>query len=166
VSSPPSAQPAQAPAPQQPADAPTQVEQVQMQIPPTANVADAAASPGTASPGTASPSTGTLTGARPATAQPGAKPGFAKPPAPRAPGMRPPVSDAWQPSGEAPVWIHEPPTQIDPQAVGEPIQPEPKKPDVIEVPGTASNPFADDNEPAKPDDSTKYRAGKPSEEEF
>ena len=40
------------------------------------------------------------------------------------------------------------------------------QPEVIEVPGTASNPFADDNEPAKPDDPTKYRAGKPSEEEF
>ncbi|MEY4511159.1 MAG: hypothetical protein RLZZ450_3281 [Pseudomonadota bacterium] len=165
----PPAQAAQAPAPQQPAMR-TQPEEVKMLIPsdPAAQVQEAAsATPAGATPAaTAQPGAGQL---KPGQGKPGSQLGAGKQPAQRLPSTKPAGGGAWQPSGEAPVWIHEPaaqPTQGEPQPVAQPTQPaqpEPKKPEVIEVPGTAPNPFADDS----PDnDATKYRAGKPSEEEF
>jgi serine/threonine protein kinase len=85
-------------------------------------------------------------------------------------GQRPPVvraSSVWKPSGEnepsapaAPV-VPEPVVTApvpEPVAAPQPPPAEEPKPANLEVPGTAPNPFVDDD--------NKYRAGKPSEEEF
>ncbi|MDB4976730.1 MAG: serine/threonine protein kinase [Myxococcaceae bacterium] len=127
--------------------APTQVEQVQMEPP-----------------AQATQESGVSTGN---TAHKGSIPrGRSMPPL----NARPPVvrgSSVWKPSGEPTPNTQEP--QATAPVVPEPVvQPppepaaEPAKAD-LEVPGTAPNPFVDSDEK---DDATKYRAGKPSEDEF
>ncbi|MDB4986826.1 MAG: serine/threonine protein kinase, partial [Myxococcaceae bacterium] len=88
---------------------------------------------------------------------------------------RPPVvrgSSVWRPSGDpaAASEAHVAPAPVVPESVitpapapeAPPPAAEPKPAD-LEVPGTAPNPFVDSDEK---DDLTKYRAGRPKEDEF
>jgi serine/threonine protein kinase len=147
------------PAPELPAAAPTQVEPVQMDNPSAQQAREeaAVAQPTPEVQGREMPPRG---GRGPKQSLPRQQP--------RTTRVSNDVSANWQPSGATyPNVYVPPPAPVEPAPAPEPA-PEPikPKPETIEVPGTAPNPFADGEEAPKVDDATKYRAGKPSEEEF
>jgi len=145
--------PQESPAPELPAAAPTQVEPVQMQIPPAQPEQVASDEvKGREMP----PARGAQAPKQQALPKQQARQGYARPAG---------KADNWQPSGESYPNVYVPPAVAEPAPAPapEPVKP---KPETIEVPGTAPNPFADGEDSPHTEDATKYRAGKPSEEEF
>ena len=126
-----------------PAAAPTQVEPVRMETP-EASVIPTGKDPPAVAPGK---------GSTPHVVHPTPAPQVARAPAKG--------SNVWHPSGETsqPPVVHQEVSQPQPQPPPQPEQPKPEAPPVLEVPGTAPNPFVEGED-------DKYRAGRPSEDQF